>query len=266
MLNTKGHTMKNAIITNKNIVASACLAVATALFVCGTNLAGAAMMAIIPSQANNTDDGTSAGTVQNGGGGSTMLVKQSGYLPTDRKAYLLFNLSGDNADASAPATVTITQSSSGNSADTFGLYGLNAGYTTASESEQGSQPRLGTNWLASQIDGNNAPGNNSGSTALDSSWATEIATFTVAGAGVSETIAIPSLTPYLQSDGTMTLMVRQDVNNGDNGTGFYTNLESVTADRPTLTFAVAAVPEPTSIGLLVVGVTGLLFLRRRSMA
>ena len=256
--------MRNARTTEKTIFASACLAVATALLVCGANRAHASTVSITAAQANNIEDGSGAGTVQNGGGGSTMLVKQSGYLPTDRKAYLLFNLSGDNADAGASATLTITQNISGNSADTYGLYGLNTGYTTASESEQGSQPRLGTSWLASQIDGDNAPGNNSGSTSFDSAWVTEIATFTVAGAGASETITIPSLTPYLQSDGTLTLMVRQDVNNSDNGTGFYTNLESVAANQPTLTFTTAAVPEPASLALFAVGAVGLLLLRRKA--
>ena len=253
--------MKNMIITEKTIFASACVAVATVLFACGTHLARAATMTITAAQANNIDDGTSAGTVQNSGGGSAMLVKQSGYLPTDRKAYLLFNLSGDNADAGSSATLKITQSISGNSADTYGLYGLNAGYTTASEAEQGSQPRLGTSWLASRIDGYNAPGNNSGSTSFDSSWAAEITTFTVAGAGASETITIPSLAPYLQSDDTLTLMVRQDVNNSDNGTGFYTSLASVTADQPTLTFTTAAVPDPGSLALVATGTAGLLLLR-----
>lgn len=225
----------------------------------------ASTMTVVATQANNTEDGSSAGTVQNNGGGSNMLVKNSAYLPTDRKAFLLFDLAGDNPDPTAAATLTITQQLSGNASDTYGLYALNSGYTTSTDPEQGGQPRLGTAWTAAAIDGDNAPGNNSGSTGFESN-VTEIATFTVGAANNTITINIPSLAPYLQSDGTLTLMLHQDVNNGDNGTAFYTNLESNPAYQPTLTFSTSPVPEPAAIGLLGVGGLAVLLARRQAAA
>jgi ferric-dicitrate binding protein FerR (iron transport regulator) len=137
-----------------------------------------------------------------------LLLKQLGANnQVARKVWIRFDVSGESVDHSRPATLTLhTAKDIKQGSWDIQIHGLIHGFVPAA----GSQ---GFDWRESKMTWNNAPGN-----AIDSPVSLNSAGALITSgeirvdpktepAGSYFTFTLPSLEPYLQSDGTVTLMV-----------------------------------------------------------
>jgi len=187
-----------------------------------------------------------------------MLVK--GPIATSggwRKSWIKFDLSGQNADLSGGATLSLALSVASATTFTVTIYALNAGFVPSSGI-------LGTNWSETAITWNNAPGNDlADGTAMNTSQTTSLGSFTVASTTAAGTVFTQSfslLSSFVQSDQTVTLMIGvTQVSNTPNLN--LASSENTTYSKPQLQFSV--IPEPRSGALVLIGLLGGLALHVR---
>ena len=141
-------------------------------------------------------------------GPDVLLLKHLGASnDVARKIWIRFDLAGQSVNLRRPATLTLhtTKAPSRSSWD-VAVYGLKADF-------EPGQGILDIAWQESSLTWNNAPGNDVDSHVKMSSAAALIATDKVQldpkdkPAGSFFTFTIPSLEPFLQKDGTVTLML-----------------------------------------------------------
>jgi hypothetical protein len=166
------------------------------------------------------------------------------------KGYLIFDLSEwkntpEFAEQSATFRVHFLGTGSGNgTGQAFAVRGLNAGFTETAT--------IKTNWNEATLVPSTAPGNADFS-GFAAGTTTQFATrggtaYDFTGAWE---ITVPKIGDYLQSDGTMTLIIvgTTDATNRNHYLGGRQN--SNAAVHPSLTFTV--IPEPASLALLSAG-------------
>lgn len=137
-----------------------------------------------------------------------LLIKQLGANnEVARKVWIRFDLADEPVDPTRPATLTVHTAKDIKPASwDIQIHGLLRGFTPANG-------RLGVDWRESKMTWNNAPGNESDSPVSMNSTGTLITSGRIRvdpetePAGSYFTFTLPSLEPYLQSDGTVTLMV-----------------------------------------------------------
>jgi len=176
------------------------------------------------------------------------------------KAWIKFDLSGQNADADKSATFRVIHATT-QYAPTLRASGLDAGFTSPGGGV------LGTDWSDGTLTWNNAPANNKTSGSLLRSEATLIGSKSYTSAptiGTEVEFVISKLGDYLQSDNTVTIIMTS-VGTSYDGRFNFAASENTTYDGPELDFH--QVPEPGSICLLLSGVAAIAatcwFRRRR---
>lgn len=141
-------------------------------------------------------------------GPDVLLLKQLGKNnEVARKVWIRFDLSGQSVDLLRPAQLTVhTAKAVTRDSWDVQLHGLMAGY----QSPDGIQD---VDWREDTLTWNNAPGNDVDSPVNMSSTAGRIASETIRvdpridPAGSWFTFTIPALKPFVQEDGTVTLML-----------------------------------------------------------
>lgn len=137
-----------------------------------------------------------------------LLLKQLGSKSdVARKVWIRFDLSDEPVDPSRPATLTVhTAKDLSRESWQVQLFALKAGFLPTG----GVQ---GTDWKEESLTWNSAPGNDTASPVGMNSSASLITSTEIRvspdeePAGTRFTITIPSLQPFLQDDGTVTLML-----------------------------------------------------------
>jgi hypothetical protein len=170
------------------------------------------------------------------------------------KGYFLFNLSAHTSTpgfADLPATFTVNFLGTGSGTGTgqaFALRGLNSGFTGT------------TNWNESTVVPSTAPANADFSD-FTSGATTQIATraFTLYTFSGAADFTIGRIGDYLQSDGTLTLMLVGTTGNQNRNHFVGSSNNSTASLRPSLTF----VPEPSTFVLT--AFSSLLLFRRRRL-
>jgi len=211
--------------------------------------------------------------------GGTIKVRPNGIsggsFNFSKKAWIKFDLTGQNADGSKSATFTLTFEGGGdNDSDIIAVWGLDAGFVPNETGEYTTAWTQSTFTSDGGASWQNAPENtntggatsSNGDGAFDTTQATKIDTFDLDpdddgvanDVGESFSVVIATLNDFLQSDNTVTLMIAgvEQVGNAVDQEFFNS---SDTGNEPTLEFAV--IPEPSSFALL--GLGGLTLLRRR---
>lgn len=240
---------------------------------------------VYPSQnAYAEDDGAGAG----------IRVRPNNSPPSPdfrytEKSWVKFDLTGQNADSAASATFTVYFDTlgAGNGEDpdlVTAVHGLNTGYTPETDVNGTGEDEFGTGWTESDFTSANhgsnagawqlAPENDQGSSILFESQTTKIGTFDLDpngdespdfGSGTAFSVTLDTLGDFIQSDNTVTLMLAGNAglhSNADSRRFFDRQDSDVGGNdyRPTLDFSV--IPEPGTLGLLLLGGTGLLRRRR----
>ncbi len=170
-----------------------------------------------------------------------------------RKAYFRFDLSsvsGSITEATLSFRVTSPDNLTGGGP--VKLYGLNDGVT-------------GEDWSETGITWSNAPANTLGDTAALDSNATELAAFANINSTTTTVNFTSEILSFLQADtdNNVTFIVT----GGSYLTGspirynFYTKENTSTEPFPTL--AITTIPEPSSIALILIALTTLVWVRRR---
>ena len=135
-----------------------------------------------------------------------LLIKRIGSkMSVARKVWIRFDLSGQSVDSDSPATLTLHTAKDISPTNwDIQLFGLKAGFTPS----KGSQD---VNWSERTMTWNNAPGND---TQSPTSFGKSVKFITKTRVNVDRvsqpagsffTFKIPSLQPFLQPDGTVTL-------------------------------------------------------------
>ncbi len=194
-----------------------------------------------------------------------LLVKNPS--TTRRKAYMKFDLTGQNADPAQAATFTVTydgSSTDGGDTHPMQVYALKTGFTPGTGI-------LGTHWSETAITWNKAPGNSTSGSTFTADFSSVGSSFNIDNSGGNKTTAgtmfsvtLPTLSSFLQADNTVTIGIA--ATNNSNATPIFRYLSSETGTTtgqtgtaPRLSFEV--IPEPASMALL--GLGGLMFLSRR---
>lgn len=208
-----------------------------------------------------------------------------------RKAWVKFDLTGQNPDPDLGAMLRLVFKGSGTGDDppndpdwVTAVYGLNSGYSP----DESGDNELDIDWTESDFTDTpttaweEAPENDEGSDIGFESQATKIGTFDIDtdndGSITDEkgnpySVSISTLGDFLQSDNSVTLMLaaNESQSSGGDSRDFWRRTDGLVDHddnpvtpqedaRPTLQFTV--IPEPTSLVLM--GLAGLLVLSRRA--
>lgn len=148
------------------------------------------------------------------------------------KSYARFTFTGMTPDPEMPAQLTVTVvsgSGDGGTGRHLSFYGLNAGFVSG-----GSV--LGADWSESALTWNNAPANQTGAYEFTAdATALLVDKWVLYSAGTTCDITIPRLGDYIQSDGSVTIMIAPRATFDEREVSLASS-ENATYPGPTLTF------------------------------
>lgn len=227
----------------------------TAVMLAVLLMAGTAKAQVIFANADAHIDGVN--TQLNYGAATTLRMRGRGSPAF--KTYIRFSLDAV-PDLSAVKSATLSLTSTSWAEQTFSVYGLKDGLAGENWIE-GSGGNSGATATAGEITWSNAPANNTNSPAEFTSDAILLGTFSMTG-GTNATVdfSTEALANFLKSDtnGTVTFMLASGMTGVTNITSLATRTHATTPPKLTI-----AVPEPGSVGAIVLAGAGLLLGRRR---
>ena len=231
--------------------------------------------AVTPSLLSiTTNDGNGADAyVQKGnattnyGTAANVTVKNSGTSTTTRKGYLRFDLSSlSQLATNVSLNLDVATNNQGGGSTTpavqvVNVYGLN-------------DAEAGQNWVegdggtdnnpAGEINWNNAPANTLADNGIDTTKATLLGSFTVPALTPPQSIQFTSLDLVnfvnADTDGLATIILQRQTFNSSWNLAFASG-EHATLAAPTL--AIATVPEPASMAMLLLGLPAIIRRRKR---
>ena len=204
-------------------------------------------------------------------GSNTTLELKHGIESNDytRKAYVKFDLNGETYDPNAEAIFKFTPveyTGEGIDSGTLEIFALNSGFVAGDGLVTGVD-ELGFDWAEGDLIWDNAPANTETQAEFDALDVTSLGTIDFEAndstdLGKTLFAVLPNLSDFLQSDGTVTLMIAMKTQEGTQVLRIASSEYGTVDYRPQLELSVV-VPEPATWVLGMIALAGLALLRVR---